>query len=54
MSVDFFNLSNPSSSIMALVFTQPPTEMSTRNILGGKEWLARKAGNLTAICELIV
>jgi hypothetical protein len=28
--------------------------MSTRNISGGKERLARKADNLTAICDLIV
>jgi hypothetical protein len=34
--------------------TQPVTEMSTRNIPGGKEWPARKADNLTAICEPFV
>jgi hypothetical protein len=33
--VDFFNLSNPSSLTMALGSTQPLTEMSTRNFLGG-------------------
>jgi hypothetical protein len=33
-SLDFFNLPNPSSRIMALGSTQPLTEMSTRNILG--------------------
>jgi hypothetical protein len=32
----------------------PLTEMSTRNIPGGKERPARKAENLTAICEPIV
>jgi hypothetical protein len=49
--VDFFNLPNPSSSTMALGSTQPLTEMSTRNILGGKCGLARKADKLTAIYE---
>jgi hypothetical protein len=39
---------------MALVLIQPLTEMSTRNIPGGKERPARKTDNLTAICELIV
>jgi hypothetical protein len=39
---------------MALESTQPLTEMSTRNLPGGEGWLARKAGNLTAICEPIV
>jgi hypothetical protein len=39
---------------MALASTQPLTEMSTRNIPGGKERPARKANNLTAICEPIV
>jgi hypothetical protein len=41
------------------VFTQPLTEMSTRNIkiimfLGSKERLVRTADKLTAICEPIV
>jgi hypothetical protein len=39
---------------MALGSTQPLTEMSTRNLPGGKGWPARKADNLTAICEPIV
>jgi hypothetical protein len=39
---------------MALVSTQPLTEMSTRNIPGGKSRSARKADNLKAICEPIV
>jgi hypothetical protein len=39
---------------MALESTQPLTEMSTRNIPGGKEGPARKADNLTVICEPIV
>jgi hypothetical protein len=34
--------------------TQPLTEMSTRNILGGKGRPARKADNLTAIFEPVV
>jgi hypothetical protein len=54
--VDFFNLPNPSSRNLALGSTQPLTEMSTRNtrIPGGKGRPARKADNLTAICEPIV
>jgi hypothetical protein len=36
---------------MALGFTQPLTQMSTRNVPGGKERPAHKADNLTAICE---
>jgi hypothetical protein len=39
---------------MALGSNQSLTEMSTRNIPGGKEWSARKADNFTAICEPIV
>jgi hypothetical protein len=39
---------------MALGLTQPLTEMSTRNLSGGKWQPARKADNLTAICELTV
>jgi hypothetical protein len=39
---------------MALGSTQPQTEMSTRNLPGGKGWPARKVDNLTAICEPIV
>jgi hypothetical protein len=39
---------------MALGSTQPLTEMSTRNLPGGKGRPAREADNLTAICELIV
>jgi hypothetical protein len=49
--VDFFNLPNPSSSNMTLGSTQPLTEMSTRNLSGGKGWLAHKADNLTTIYE---
>jgi hypothetical protein len=39
---------------MTLGSTQPLTEMSTRNIPGGKGRPARKADNLTAICVPIV
>jgi hypothetical protein len=40
---------------MALGSTQPLTEMSTRNIPGGKGRPApRKADNLAAICETFV
>jgi hypothetical protein len=39
---------------MALWSAQPLTEMSTRNVPGGKGGLASKAHNLTAICEPIV
>jgi hypothetical protein len=41
--VDFLNLPNPCSRTMALGSTQPLTEMSTRNLLGGKWRPARKA-----------
>jgi hypothetical protein len=49
--VDFFN---PSNRTMALGSTQPLTEMSTGNLPGGKKRPARRADNLTAICEPIV
>jgi hypothetical protein len=34
--------------------TQRLTEMSTRNLAGSKERPARKADNLTSICESII
>jgi hypothetical protein len=46
----FFNLPNPSSRTMALGSTQPLTEMSTKNLPGGKA----QPASLTAICEPIV
>jgi hypothetical protein len=46
--IRFFNSPNPSSRSMALRSTQPPTEMSTRNLPGGKGQPARKAGDLIA------
>jgi hypothetical protein len=39
---------------MVLGLTQLLTEMNTRNIAGGKGRPARKADNLTVICEPIV
>jgi hypothetical protein len=45
---------NPSSHTMALESTQPLTEMTTRDIPGGKGRPARGADNLTAFCEPIV
>jgi hypothetical protein len=49
--VNFFNLPNLSSCTMALGSTQRLTEMSTRNLPGGKKRLARRADNLAATCE---
>jgi hypothetical protein len=49
--MDFFNLPNPSSRPMALGSTQPLTEMSTRNLPGGKKRPARRADNFAAIYE---
>jgi hypothetical protein len=53
-AIGFFNWPNPSSRTMALVSTQPLTEMSTRNLPGGKGRLAPGADNLTAVYEPIV
>jgi hypothetical protein len=53
-SLDFFNLPNPSNRTVFKGLTQPLTEMSTRNLLGGKGRPALKADNLTAVCEPIV
>jgi hypothetical protein len=39
---------------MALGLTQSLTKMSTKNIPRGKARQARKADNLTALCEQIV
>jgi hypothetical protein len=38
---------------MALGFTHLLTKISIRNLPGGKAWPARKADNLTVICESI-
>jgi hypothetical protein len=53
-SFNIFNWLNRSSRTMALWSTQPVTELSTRNLPGGKGRPARKADNLTAISEPIV
>jgi hypothetical protein len=47
----FFNSPNPSSRTMALESTQPLTEMSTRNLPGGRKRPARRADNIAAICK---
>jgi hypothetical protein len=52
--IGFCNLLNPSSRTMGLGSTQPLAEMSTMNLPGGTGRPARKADNLTAICEPIV
>jgi hypothetical protein len=51
--IGVFNSPNPSSRTMALGSTQPLTEMSTRNLLGGKGRPAREA-DLTTIYDPIV
>jgi hypothetical protein len=45
-----FSLDLP-ASLLLWRSTLPLTEMSTTNLPGGKERPARKADNLTAICE---
>jgi hypothetical protein len=52
--IGFFSWPNPSSCTMALGSTQPLTEMSTRNLPGGKGRQAREADNFSAICESII
>jgi hypothetical protein len=52
--IRFFSLPDFSSCTMALGLTQSVTEMSTRNLPGGKRQLVCKADNLTAIYEPIV
>jgi hypothetical protein len=50
--VGLYSWSNPSSRHMGLGSTQPLTEMSTRNLPGGKGGRpAHKTDNLTTICE---
>jgi hypothetical protein len=49
--VDFFSLPNPSSHTMALGSTQALTEMSTKNLPGGKKWPVHRTDNLAAIYE---
>jgi hypothetical protein len=50
----FFQLTQSFQPHMALGSTQPLTEMSTKNLPGGKGRAARKANNLTSIYEPIV
>jgi hypothetical protein len=52
--IGILNWPNPSSRTMDLGSTQPLTEMSTRNLPGGRRRPARKTDNLTAISEPIV
>jgi hypothetical protein len=52
--IGFFNLFNPSSRTMGLGSTQALTEMSTRNIPGGKGRPVRMAHDLIAIRESIL
>jgi hypothetical protein len=52
--IGFFNRPNPSSRTMALGSTQPLTEMSTRNLPGGKGRPACKVDSLNTICEPII
>jgi hypothetical protein len=52
-AIGFFDWPNPSSRNIYLGTTQPLTEMSTRNLPGGKGRPACKADNLSAICEPI-
>jgi hypothetical protein len=51
--LDISNLRNPSSRSMVLALTQLLTEMSIRNRPCGRARTARKAENITDICELI-
>jgi hypothetical protein len=52
--MNFSNLPYQSSRIMARGMTQSLTEMSTRNLLGGKVRPTLKADNLSAFYEVIV
>jgi hypothetical protein len=52
--VNIFNLPNPTNRTMVLGSTQSLTEISTRNLPGGKGRPAHRADNFTAICEPIV
>jgi hypothetical protein len=49
--VDILNFPNTYSRTMALGSTQSLTEISTRNLPGGKKRSARRADNLAAIYE---
>jgi hypothetical protein len=48
-TIEILNWPKPSSRTIALGSTQPLTEISTKNLPGGKGWPVRKAGNLTTL-----
>jgi hypothetical protein len=54
--LNFINLPNTSNATLG--YTQPPTEMSSRDInksnVGTRARMVREAENLTAICDAIV
>jgi hypothetical protein len=50
VAIGFF-IPNTSSLIVVLELAQPVTEMSIRNLLGGRGQAALEADNLTAICQ---
>jgi hypothetical protein len=51
---DCYSLPNHSTCTVALGSIQPVTEMITKNLPGGKGRPARRADNLTSICEPIL
>jgi hypothetical protein len=53
-AIESSNWPSPSKRTMALGSTQPLTEISTRNLPGGKGRPAHKADNLTTVSEPIV
>jgi hypothetical protein len=52
--IGFLNWYHPSRLITSLGYTRPVTELSIKKIPEDKGRPARKAGNLTDICEPIV
>jgi hypothetical protein len=53
--IEFFNWSNPSGHTMSLGFTQPLTEISTRDFQGDSGKLQPVLmADVTAICEPVV
>ena len=51
--IGIFHCHNPSCRTMALGWTQPFTEMSTRNIFLGSRWLVHRAHDLTTfVCRM--
>jgi hypothetical protein len=53
-SLEFFNLPNPSSLTMALGSTQPLTEISTRDLSGGKGFRHLRLTTSPHFCDTIV